>query len=201
MSYRCDSCSRNISFHRVDCLDPRAIAEHHYDCRWVRDNKLKTQPGKPQMVSLDWVLSELSNKKFPNRSEAHDYLAERFKVEDKSEERERITVHAESWVASPQDGKLTTPSRKLIYPGVVLRMVNSDGTVAPYSDATVLGVGVRGVTILRPFMHIFPNPEGHVGSAGREKLEVLWENLLADKTCWRVVLTARGKPHEYITNK
>lgn len=120
--------------------------------------------------------------------------------------------------AGRADGQLFRATAEDLEPGSVLRMVNGDGTAAPFSDFVVVAryavdsagfrvwdrddpsrARARRVELARPFL--YATLTGTVCAShmtGVEEITVDEESLLKEDSLFRVVCTARGALHSYV---
>ncbi len=99
--------------------------------------------------------------------------------------------------AGKTDGQLHRVTAEDLVVGSVLRMLNSDGTSDPFSDMVVVSAPSGGeLTLSRPYLYA----SGSGGSLmGFEQFRISAGPLLKEGSTFRVVCTARGNLHSYVT--
>lgn len=88
------------------------------------------------------------------------------------------------------DGFTRAVESKDLVPGNVLRMVNPDGSQAPFSDCVITGIVDNVVQLSRPV--IWSNGETHV-----ERIAPFNTSLVGSSS-WRLVLLSSGLPYTMI---
>lgn len=119
------------------------------------------------------------------------------------------------------DGRTFRVERDDVQPGAVLRMVQSDGSSAPFSDCVVLDVfpvdkhgerlgppgllndwpegAVLRASLARPYARAFGAEAGPVALTGCEEFTVDVERMVSEDSLFRVLATARGRVCEHGT--
>jgi len=90
------------------------------------------------------------------------------------------------------DGATRLPHHSDILPGVVLRMVNSDGSVPPFSDCLVtrLFPSDQKVALMRPHVRI----ENGLSNLHAEEFTVDLFKIISVTSPFRIVLNSKGEP-------
>jgi len=108
--------------------------------------------------------------------------------------------------AGKTDGRLFPASEADVFPGAVLRMVDSNGDSSPFSDFVVLRVAppdlarfaVVEVTLARPYLYASGTGTTCPSAlTGVETLKVTMDSLTGACSIFRAVITSLGTPHDF----
>lgn len=118
--------------------------------------------------------------------------------------------------AGSTDGRLFKAEEADVFPGAVLRMVDSNGDSSPFSDFVVLAVkgpppasgpnmspvganlGYVEVTLARPYLYASGTGTTCPSAlTGVETLKVTMDSITTAGSLFRAVITSLGKPHDF----